>query len=869
MNSLFDLCEYGLKVRECQKLRLASITPKNIILSDIKINNDLKVSKAFYKARKIYMKHPKVFKVNSIYELIEYGISEDIASKIHLKGLDISKIIELSDEDLYSKYNIKKATCLKIRKALEKFNHEISLNCNNSNFESYINAISKLRQFGLTTSTYNKILKAEILFDNLIYMSVEDIMEKLSVTKPTAYNITLVCNKYKLANELSKYRPIDELESYIHKTTLRKYISFKEINDYWNKKKFKEDLSKILSILKENDKIIKKNNMYRYNFIHIKEIVNLNKKEKVRKILLERLKGKSLQSIGNDFNLTKERVRQIYNKEIKKVDVYEEIYFDFFTNYCFNEQDFCTIFQEDYMTYNYLDSLYKKGEKTVLEFLNDFPERINPEIENEILNRYNLIDLDGEKIKLNYFDIIINFVKTLESQTKVEKILRELNKIFEQNNLKKITLRLLEARLNRNKTYNVISTIGKKYRFYDYEKLKDNDIQKIILIFDKYQDGVYSTYKPFIDNIEFFKDINIRDEYELHSLIRVLELNDIILDRMPIFTIGNISKYDFFLEKISEKSPIPLDDFLDYMYKKFGHKINTTKSYLQLEFKDFINFNYINVNLNKLNQDQIVLIKQKLEDDIYSIKDFCKLINHTLNGNYNKFLNNYNLRNLGYKLNMNYIVKLDINSLEQYWTNSIMKRDIYQKEDKYNTSTYEIVLKKLEKQNKIIRITEDKYITQTKLNQLGITEDVINEYKKILDKKVSIEQYFTIHFIHKECRFEPIDKYGFDDTFYESILYSQDNFAYVKMDGVIVFKKIKAGEKNRISKNEFIKTLIKNSKPIDIYEFVDYLKKEYDIISSKEEIQQICVETGVYYDKIMQKIFYSKEDYYKEVYGNV
>ena len=99
MNSLFDLCEYGLKVRECQKLRLASITPKNIILSDIKINNDLKVSKAFYKARKIYMKHPKVFKVNSIYELIEYGISEDIASKIHLKGLDISKIIELSDED--------------------------------------------------------------------------------------------------------------------------------------------------------------------------------------------------------------------------------------------------------------------------------------------------------------------------------------------------------------------------------------------------------------------------------------------------------------------------------------------------------------------------------------------------------------------------------------------------------------------------------------------------------------------------------------------------------------------------------------------------------------------------------------------------
>ena len=89
------------------------------------------------------------------------------------------------------------------------------------------------------------------------------------------------------------------------------------------------------------------------------------------------------------------------------------------------------------------------------------------------------------------------------------------------------------------------------------------------------------------------------------------------------------------------------------------------------------------------------------------------------------------------------------------------------------------------------------------------------------------------------------------------------------MDGVIVFKKIKAGEKNRISKNEFIKTLIKNSKPIDIYEFVDYLKKEYDIISSKEEIQQICLETGVYYDKIMQKIFYSKEDYYKEVYGNV
>ena len=40
MNSLFDLCEYGLKVRECQKLRLVNITPHNIILSDIKINNN-------------------------------------------------------------------------------------------------------------------------------------------------------------------------------------------------------------------------------------------------------------------------------------------------------------------------------------------------------------------------------------------------------------------------------------------------------------------------------------------------------------------------------------------------------------------------------------------------------------------------------------------------------------------------------------------------------------------------------------------------------------------------------------------------------------------------------------------------------------
>ena len=62
---------------------------------------------------------------------------------------------------------------------------------------------------------------------------------------------------------------------------------------------------------------------------------------------------------------------------------------------------------------------------------------------------------------------------------------------------------------------------------------------------------------------------------------------------------------------------------------------------------------------------------------------------------------------------------------------------------------------------------------------------------------------------------------------------------------------------------------MENSKIIDIYDFVDYLKKEYDINSSKEEIQQICVETGLYYDKIMEKIFYSKEDYYKEVYGNV
>ena len=52
---------------------------------------------------------------------------------------------------------------------------------------------------------------------------------------------------------------------------------------------------------------------------------------------------------------------------------------------------------------------------------------------------------------------------------------------------------------------------------------------------------------------------------------------------------------------------------------------------------------------------------------------------------------------------------------------------------------------------------------------------------------------------------------------------------------------------------------------MDIERFEEYLKDEYGISLSKNRIMTISKANGLYYDSTMEKIYYTKDDFYNEL----
>ena len=80
-------------------------------------------------------------------------------------------------------------------------------------------------------------------------------------------------------------------------------------------------------------------------------------------ILLSRLEGNTLENIGNQFSLTRERVRQIIYQQLTVIPELEEDYYSsIFSYFSMDKQIFFSLFKDECLTtYNYLCMRYKKG----------------------------------------------------------------------------------------------------------------------------------------------------------------------------------------------------------------------------------------------------------------------------------------------------------------------------------------------------------------------------------------------------------------------------------------------------------------------------------------------------------------------------
>ncbi|MBD5584292.1 MAG: hypothetical protein HDQ88_04365 [Clostridia bacterium] len=265
-------------------------------------------------------------------------------------------------------------------------------------------------------------------------------------------------------------------------------------------------------------------------------------------VILHRLDGHSLDGIGGQFNLTRERVRQIVNVAFSRRPVlYEDRYLYLFENYKFTREQFMAIFNEPASTYWYLFTLKNKHikEKGIPECLSD--DYVLDELKDKVRSCVSCsnVFLGGDYVRKTCLNIMRYVVDTrCKDPTTVEEFEQFYDEVLDElgmgnDECVKLSHKYCVVQLSRmDGVLNGFSGTFRAYDFkaYDWQAFRDD------LDLAEFNDMEISTRLLFVNRADLMRRYDIRDEYELHNILRKVWMDGpvhVTFKKMPIMIVGN------------------------------------------------------------------------------------------------------------------------------------------------------------------------------------------------------------------------------------------------------------------------------------------------------------------------------------------
>jgi hypothetical protein len=586
-------------------------------------------------------------------------------------------------------------------------------------------------------------------------------------------------------------------------------------------------------------------------------------------ILIARMDYMTLQEIGNVFDLSRERIRQIEKRVIQNLPKIEEIllYEQTFTEYDWEENLFMVVFNESQEVYRFLNLVLKKGKKSLISNFEDL--NLKGSQKQKIARYYNFfINYENKLVsyssKLEFFEhLSFNFgQKNIKDYDFAEKAnnyifdtnMEDVNLLFDVN-----SVRGLVDRSNK-----VIRERGNSFRFYDIDSLDEKTIEQLEQMLDL-PTGIYSMMKIYQDNEEFMKEIDIQSGYELHNLYKKrIVFDNVEYTRMPEFSMGKIFKDEFLKGLFYEQAPISLDDFTQFVEENYGLKQTSLRSLLQTDYIQYLIGTHIRVDYLQLYNDEIEKLRNILTEDIYMIDELA-LMGKAIDENFHdKFLNNNALLQVDYHIKGQFVLRREFQSIDRYFTNTILKNDYFvnQRTNINRTSSFTSALYELERSLEIVRVEKDVYITAQKLESAGITKKVLLDYRDQAILFAPEDEYFTTHTLRKRGFIHDLDNFGFDEVFYERIIWTDPRVKTIHLAVGSIFLKTNL----EISFIDFIQSIVEKYESINIYVLQDEMLDKFNLQIDPGKVINLLKETNMYYSEELNKIFIDKETFYEEIY---
>ncbi len=796
----------------------------------------------------------------SLYALCLYGISINQVKKLVETGLTLEDFKQRTD------------------KTITLANHKPSLFHNileiipSIKDEEQQDNLYHLAHEGLSGQIIKNLIDLNITYQDLNELSLEKYNEMVSGNRTNVYKKIMSAfeavetNKDRIPLRIVRELILEILEN-LH---LDESITIEKMEEILKEKTIqpldKKLIQSVINQLSEVNYVNFDTNGVKRCYPKLLDYLSENFKDK--EIFIKRLQGQTLFQLANEYQYSRQGIRNIETRVIKRMPIFEEDlrYRIDFERYDLSQELFCRLYEEPVEVYNYLNAKYTKGNSTILSDI--FSAKFTDQQRRFILRYYNrFINKQGEIKEISKMSIFEEVVSryALDTVTDTEMVVK-FNEYIIKNNLPKSYLSE-ESSLRgiSDRCQNTVRGKGNTYRYYDFEAISNDIIQSLTEKLDL-SPGVYSMKKIFRDNPELMMEIDIRTEYELHNLYRrLVDVENVYYTRMPEFTIGNIEKKEFFIGLFQEYSPILLRDFVNYVEEEYGLRQDSLTSYILGYLTEYLHEEYIKTDYIEMTEEEYQQLKTVLTNPIYTVEELKKLGKSIREDFDERFINNMNLSKVNYQIKSNFVLSSTYNSIDEYFRTTILSEDYFTNEhlDVYKTQSFKAVLYNLEKTFEIFTIEKDVYITFKKLKEAGITLDVILDYKRSLfDFIEEDDRYFTLYSVREEGFEHYIDSLGFSDIFYERLIFAFEEFRGTQVSNTYIFRKTNSA----VSLRDFLYNYVSTKRVIKLEDLIDQIEQSYNVVLESSKVIFLLRQVDVFYSEELYKFYIDKEDYFEEVY---
>ena len=798
-------------------------------------------------------------------ETKEIIFTKDEAVEIKKNAVRLTKEISKKWGEQICKFNLSKIEEIQNNRVIfkEKILYQLKIESLGVIDDKLCDPMLNIFQFILSESKIHEIedtkLKIEIRENDSFLDQKSKSIQADSLSNEKKYNLGVNKNLYEtIINIIGEYKVITK---------------FKLFQELRNHRHTDEDL--IMRLIHEliEDRIVHYTSMgYELLKNDIFSFVNGVGDIRRRKILSDRLNGMTLEQIAKIQNLTRERVRQLVNDILKnRVPIIEDRYKEYFEEYNFTLVQFTRLFKVSDMVYNLFKYETKQGEKSVFEFV--AVHKVDEDLINNIVSMENgdLLIFNGEIIRNSIPALVEHILRTHDRPIKYNDLHRIYLKIVEKkfstfSNLYESKLRNFESICDR--IPNSLTCNLSRIRYYDFSK---HEFTQLLRVLDSYNLNIHiSTEFIFRKLGKYLKSININDQYELHSLLRKLKEKDdrYVFLRMPMIQIGTLSKKEFIKREIEKNRFFKTKEILKYFDDNFGFDQKSLKTYLYDEFSDFTYSDIIRPDYKFLKDKQISDILRVMINEIVFNDEFLDILNRfTENGEL--FLNNYNIRKLGYLPFSGYCIKAEYKKAENYFRTLILRHESLKLERNIDERIRKLtsflqVLSSLVKNLEYVQIDEGYYAKVDSLSNSGINRLLLINLIASIEDEIRICKFATIDTLNYVKGNSILENSGLDENILAYLLKNSSNLSIKKIGGKFLF-----GSPNSSDVLfDLIKSIIKDKNNFKIYDIKKWILEKFNIDVEEEKIRSTVMTSNYYYSEEFDATFVSKKNYLKEVYDD-